>query len=420
MGLPMISVRGVCKRYTLGTIGIGSLRDELKRMLRRSGSRESYSKEFWALEDITFDVAAGEVLGVIGRNGAGKSTLLKILSRITEPSYGEVSLRGRVGSLLEVGAGFHPELSGRDNIYLNGAILGMSRAEITRKFDEIVAFSEVERFIDTPVKRYSSGMYVRLAFAVAAHLEPEILIIDEVLAVGDQQFQKKCLGKMQEVSSREGRTVLVVSHTMSVILQLAHRCVVLEAGKVSYHGDPEKAVEVYLNGSGVGTSVYFDVENAKRKICGNLTAQIISLRFPRALPIFEAHEDFSYVVKIRAAKRVVGARVSMTVFAYDGTSVGSCFSDDSIDLAVGDEAEVAVTLLNPKLAPGAYFCGVAIGKGSHKTGHVDYDVVLDTLNFEVCAAPGEDTAISHWCQQWGRIVFDELSVQKQSAEKQAV
>ena len=194
MSQPMISVRGVSKRYRLGTIGMTSLRDDLQRLWRSPAPNPLSHGEFWALKDVSFDVEPGEVVGLIGRNGAGKSTLLKILSRITEPSDGEIRLRGRVGSLLEVGAGFHPELSGRDNIYLNGAILGMSRAEITRKFDEIVAFADIEKFIDTPVKRYSSGMYVRLAFAVAAHLEPEILIIDEVLAVGDQQFQKKCLG----------------------------------------------------------------------------------------------------------------------------------------------------------------------------------------------------------------------------------
>src|SRR5579863_346859 len=187
-------------------------------------------EEFWALKDVSFDVKAGEVLGIIGRNGAGKSTLLKILSRITEPTKGRVSIRGRVASLLEVGTGFHPELTGRENIFLNGAILGMSRAEIKRKFDEIVAFAEVEKFLDTPVKHYSSGMYVRLAFAVAAHLEPEILIVDEVLAVGDAEFQKKCLGKMQNVADG-GRTVLFVSHNMTAIQSLCDAAVVLEKGR---------------------------------------------------------------------------------------------------------------------------------------------------------------------------------------------
>src|SRR5215468_3971739 len=203
-------------------------------------------EEFWALRDVNFEVKSGEVLGIIGRNGAGKSTLLKILSRITEPDRGRAILRGRVASLLEVGTGFHPELTGRENIYLNGAILGMTRAEIARKFDEIVAFAEVERFFDTPVKRYSSGMYVRLAFSVAAHLEPEILVVDEVLAVGDAEFQKKCLGKMGEVAEG-GRTVLFVSHNMSAVSHLCTRCVLLQDGHVGADGDVGSVIAKYMH-----------------------------------------------------------------------------------------------------------------------------------------------------------------------------
>jgi lipopolysaccharide transport system ATP-binding protein len=205
------------------------------------------SEEFWALKDVSFDVQEGEVLGIIGRNGAGKSTLLKILSRITEPTAGRVTLRGRVASLLEVGTGFHPELTGRENIFLNGAILGMTRAEIRKKFDEIVAFAEVERFLDTPVKHYSSGMYVRLAFAVAAHLEPEILVVDEVLAVGDAQFQKKCLGKMQDVSSKEGRTVLFVSHNMVAVRSLCSRAILLRTGQKIADAPVNDVLNVYQN-----------------------------------------------------------------------------------------------------------------------------------------------------------------------------
>jgi lipopolysaccharide transport system ATP-binding protein len=203
---------------------------------------------FWALKDVSFEVKRGEVMGVIGQNGAGKSTLFKVLSRITEPTEGYADIDGRVGSLLEIGTGFHSELTGRENVYLNGAILGMRRTEIERKFDEIVAFSEIERFIDTPVKRYSSGMYLRLAFAVAAHLEPEILIVDEVLAVGDAAFQQKCLGKMSEVAS-EGRTVLFVSHNMSAVIRLCHTGLLLQAGKVVTMGDAQSVVQRYLNES---------------------------------------------------------------------------------------------------------------------------------------------------------------------------
>jgi lipopolysaccharide transport system ATP-binding protein len=203
-------------------------------------------EQLWALKDIGFEVRQGEVVGIIGRNGAGKSTLLKILSRITKPTTGRVRLRGRVGSLLEVGTGFHPELTGRENIFLNGAILGMTRKEIIRKFDEIVAFAEVERFLDTPVKRYSSGMYVRLAFAVAAHLEPEILIVDEVLAVGDSEFQKKCLGKMDDVSRREGRTVLFVSHNMGVMASLCPHAIWLDKGMIVRAGNARQVIRDYL------------------------------------------------------------------------------------------------------------------------------------------------------------------------------
>lgn len=251
-----ISVRGLGKRYRLGEgarAPYRTFRESLTgaamapfRRFRRSAATPG-PRDVWALKDVNFDVQPGEVIGVVGRNGAGKSTLLKALSRIIAPTEGEITLRGRVGSLLEVGTGFHPELTGRENIYLNGAILGMKRTEIQRKFDDIVAFSEVEQFLDTPVKRYSSGMYMKLAFAVASHLEPEILLVDEVLAVGDAQFQKKCLGKMGEVS-RQGRTVLFVSHNMTAVKTLCTRGVLIEAGRVAVEGDVHAVVDRYLWG----------------------------------------------------------------------------------------------------------------------------------------------------------------------------
>ena len=227
----------------------GQLRKAQRQALQEHGASE---EEFWALRDVNFEIRRGERVGIIGRNGAGKSTLLKILSRITEPTTGRVEIRGRVASLLEVGTGFHPELTGRENIYLNGAILGMTRREIRSKFDEIVDFAEVEKFLDTPVKRYSSGMYVRLAFAVAAHLEPEILVVDEVLAVGDASFQKKCLGKMEDVAEREGRTILFVSHQISTIQKLCNTGIVLRRGQAYFSGLVDKAVEAYLNFSTTG------------------------------------------------------------------------------------------------------------------------------------------------------------------------
>jgi lipopolysaccharide transport system ATP-binding protein len=230
---------------------------------RRGGAPAPAWEEFWALRDVGFEVHPGEVVGVVGRNGAGKSTLLKILSRITKPTTGRVEINGRVGSLLEVGTGFHPELSGRENIYLNGSILGMSRSEIDQKFDEIVAFAEVEKFLDTPVKRYSSGMYVRLAFAVAAHLEPEILIVDEVLAVGDAAFQKKCMGKIGQVS-RSGRTVMLVSHNMAAVTNLCSKAVLLESGRVTAVGTADEVVPRYLAVSRAGSAADADLSNRPR------------------------------------------------------------------------------------------------------------------------------------------------------------
>jgi lipopolysaccharide transport system ATP-binding protein len=264
MSSPIISVEGLGKAYFLGRqldrnttfreaiSGFG--RNLVHNLRNRTGDAAKSDDAFWALKDATFEVNQGEVVGLVGRNGAGKSTLLKLLARITEPSRGRAVLKGRVASLLEVGTGFHPELTGRENIYLNGAILGMRRAEIQRKFDEIVDFSECEQFLDTPVKRYSSGMYVRLAFAVAAHLEPEILIVDEVLAVGDANFQKKCLGKMNQVA-RGGRTILFVSHNMDAVLQLCTHTVHVKSGIVSERLDPEEGVKQYLALSNEGADL---------------------------------------------------------------------------------------------------------------------------------------------------------------------
>jgi lipopolysaccharide transport system ATP-binding protein len=253
MSSPIISVRGVGKEYRLGaTIQHDSLRDHLThgvKSLFGFGPKKAEPKEensFWALKDVSFDLNAGEAIGIIGRNGAGKSTMLKVLSQITEPTEGEIRVRGRLASLLEVGTGFHPELSGRENIYLNGVILGMTKGEIKKKFDEIVAFAEVEKFLDTPVKRYSSGMYVRLAFAVAAHLEPEILVVDEVLAVGDAAFQSKCLGKMEEVAGQGGRTVIFVSHNMAAVQALCGRIIHMKNGRKVGDGDVQEMVNDYL------------------------------------------------------------------------------------------------------------------------------------------------------------------------------
>jgi homopolymeric O-antigen transport system ATP-binding protein len=269
---PILEVRSLSKRYVLGRTAPRneSMRELIVRYMRKPidvlrGTGGHQETEFWALRNVSFDVNPGDVLGVIGRNGAGKSTLLKIMSRITDPTEGSITVRGRLSSLLEVGTGFHPELTGRENIYLNGAILGMTKAEISAKFDEIVAFSEIEKFLDTPVKRYSSGMFVRLAFSVAAHLNPEILVVDEVLAVGDMAFQKKCLGKMSEVS-QGGRTVLFVSHNMAVVQNLCSNVIVLSEGTLVFRGTAKDAIEFYMRSvRGAGSQGHIlDISKAPR------------------------------------------------------------------------------------------------------------------------------------------------------------
>jgi lipopolysaccharide transport system ATP-binding protein len=281
-----ISVEGLSKRYRLGTFtgsGYGRLTESLSdaalapfRRLRGAIAEAPDERTIWALKEVAFEVAEGDVVGIVGRNGAGKTTLLKVLSRITAPTTGQATLRGRVGSLLEVGTGFHPELTGRENVYLNGAILGMGRSEVRRKFDDIVAFAEVERFLDTPVKRYSSGMAVRLAFAVAAHLEPEILIVDEVLAVGDAAFQRKCLGKMESVG-REGRTVLFVSHNMAAVSHLCDWAVQLDAGRVIRSGSTDEVVRAYLD-EAAGAGRLALEERPDRKGSGQLRVRAVTLR----------------------------------------------------------------------------------------------------------------------------------------------
>lgn len=286
MGPPIISVRNLGKSFKLGAaLQHDTLRDHLTHAAQAAGrlfrpaSKPSAAapaaKEFWALREVSFDVQPGEVLGIIGRNGAGKSTLLKLLSQITEPSEGEIRIRGKLASLLEVGTGFHPELSGRENIFMNGAILGMSTAEIRSRFDEIVAFAEVEQFLDTPVKRYSSGMYVRLAFAVAAHLETEILIVDEVLAVGDAAFQAKCMAKMGSVARQGGRTVLFVSHNMQAVRSLCSSALMIDHGRLALRADTQTVVNAYLSGAGDSTT---DVSWPADSAPGNHEIKLLGVR----------------------------------------------------------------------------------------------------------------------------------------------
>jgi lipopolysaccharide transport system ATP-binding protein len=338
----VIRVENLGKKYIIGHQNgqrYTALRDvivngtkSLGQQLLKPFGKKSFAptvEEFWALKDVSFEVKQGDRIGIIGRNGAGKSTLLKILSRITEPTSGRIGIKGRVASLLEVGTGFHPELTGRENIYLNGAILGMSRIEIKKKFDEIVAFAEVEKFLDTPVKHYSSGMYVRLAFAVAAHLEPEILIVDEVLAVGDAQFQKKCLGKMEDVAEKEGRTVLFVSHNMMTVQVLCHKAILLEQGKVKLTGSPKTAIAHYLNS---------DFENLAQRVwtnplqapgCQSLRLHKVSLynRHEVTTPDIKIEEPFRIEIEYWVLQPGIKAGATVLIWNPEGTLILSSLSN---------------------------------------------------------------------------------------------
>jgi lipopolysaccharide transport system ATP-binding protein len=329
----IIRAVGVGKQYRIGSQSaaystlresvVSAARAPLTALRRKARNRE---ETFWALRDITLDVGLGEVVGIIGRNGAGKSTLLKILSRITEPTTGRIELFGRVGSLLEVGTGFHPELTGRENIYLNGSILGMSRAEINSKFDEIVAFAEIEKFLDTPVKRYSSGMYVRLAFAVAAHLEPEILVVDEVLAVGDYAFQQKCLNKMQDVSTH-GRTVLFVSHNMGAISRLCQSCVLLDQGRIVEHGPTANVVQTYMTSGLLESPEVRQPSDSQKDI--NLNHAAVLGSDDRVRSDIGYHEGFRVLLEYEVNKPLTGTSVGIAIFLIDGTCAFSTADFDS-------------------------------------------------------------------------------------------
>lgn len=357
----------------------------LGRVLRPS-SAPSQRTLFWALQDVSFQVQQGEAIGIIGSNGAGKSTLLKILSRITDPSAGRVEVYGRVGSLLEVGTGFHPELTGRENVYLNGAILGMRRSEIARKFDEIVAFAEVEKFIDTAVKHYSSGMYLRLAFAVAAHLEPEILVVDEVLAVGDSHFQKKCMNKMSDVA-HEGRTILFVSHNMQAITSLCSSAIVLNAGQLVFQGTAQEAVALYLQQSQDASQLYTDLRTARRKSNPKAIFESIQItsgqgesRFPKT------GEDVQIAVQIRCFEPIRDASVCVVIWDSAGGRVidaNTRMAGQDVTLSQGDVGIWTFCLRDVLLRPAFYRIEAYIG--DVYLGGIDY--LPNALTFEVQMNP---------------------------------
>src|SRR5262245_41015355 len=404
---PIIEVENLSKRYLVGHQADTSshyiaLRDVIARGFRefvrktadmvhgRQIIQGDEIEEFWALKDLSFEVKQGEVLGIIGRNGAGKSTLLKILSRITDPTEGRVVLRGRGASLLQVGTGFHPELTGRENVHLNGAVLGMSQREIKRKFDEIVAFAEVEQFLDTPVKRYSSGMYVRLAFAVAAHLEPEIMFVDEVLAVGDYNFQRKCLGKMQEMTGIAGRTVLFVSHNMNAVTSLCARCILLVDGKIKTAGRPDEVVEAYLDTGAANEEIRLQwarsMPSGKRAFIEHIALNANGNKSG----YFDFKEPLSLTIQYLLVADRYGARCAIEVCNSDAVIFRSFDTDKNSSLLGQRKSGLYAAIVNlPKelLKPGRYFINVdlAIPQGA-RIDRIDQAVRFEIVLKDVYAA----------------------------------
>lgn len=412
---PIIKVQDISKRYQLGLTHAGSIRELVNGAVGKVFGRGVSSgphpvagasngeDHIWALRDVSFEVNPGEAIGIIGRNGAGKSTLLKVLSRITRPTHGRIELHGRVASLLEVGTGFHPELTGRENVYMNGTILGMTKKEIRREFDSIVEFAEVEKFIDTPVKRYSSGMTVRLGFAVAAHLNPEILIVDEVLAVGDVEFQKRCLGKMDDIA-KSGRTVLFVSHNMASIRQLTSKAVLIEDGRMAFHGETERAVEQYLGYSRDRSSDPNAIAVMKRPSwAGNESVRFVYAEVEQSY--LTARESINFDLAIESS-RATEFHIGATLYSSDGAPIAAGFTEKLSSTASTVPQFMKFRIDNPGLAPGHYWFTLGVLKGTKEL----LDVVEEVLHFEV-----SDTAIvfpgfKQWSRNFGSIQLPIVTV----------
>lgn len=419
-----IEFNNVSKQYRLGLVSTKTLSHDLHRWWTVSvrGKEDPYlkigsindrsqkadSEYVWALKDIDFKVEQGDVVGIIGKNGAGKSTLLKLLSKVTGPTTGTIKARGRIGSLLEVGTGFHGEMTGRENIYLNGAILGMTKAEINRKIDEIVDFSGCERYIDTPVKRYSSGMTVRLGFAVAAFLEPEILVVDEVLAVGDAEFQKKAIGKMQEVSTGEGRTVLFVSHNMASIRQLCKNGILLKNGFVDYMGTANDTVARYLSDFESEMCYQADITMEHRRFANtSREIELISASMHNDGDDYATDEPLDFYVKMYKHKNTVQNATLEVMFNNSMRERLGSFISGPIDLRnVNGEFIVHVRIENHNFAKGSYSVSFQIGQKDIHLGLKDYDIVHNVLFFTVTYSDKEKkNPIVLWRRGWGSTVF---------------
>ena len=415
-----IEFNNISKQYRLGLVSTRTLSHDLNRWwaMNIRGKEDPYlkigsvndrasaadSEYVWALKNIDFKVEQGDVVGIIGKNGAGKSTLLKLLSKITSPTTGTIKARGRIGALLEVGTGFHQEMTGRENIYLNGAIMGMNKQEITRKLDEIVDFSGCERYIDTPVKRYSSGMTVRLGFAVAAFMEPEILVVDEVLAVGDAEFQKKAIGKMQDVSKGDGRTVLFVSHNMAAIRNLCKSGVLLENGKVRKTGTIDDVVGQYVvaNMAEIGDIPF--VSEFHRVGVQTKEIEILSIQRLSAYKI-DSHDDIVFLARVRRNSNIQKFQFTTLIdnVANGGTRVGLAYSDEMLWPAGKDEAEFEIRIPEHHLTRGKYILDVWACSGDVTSSYKYYDAVYDTITFEVDRI--NNLQINEWHSYWGENLY---------------
>ena len=418
----VIKIENLKKRYKLGSIGGGTLSADLQSWWAKKtgkddpnlkiGEKRESGTEFWALNGVNLEVKAGETLGIIGSNGAGKSTLLKILSRVTAPTEGEVKIKGRISSMLEVGTGFHGELTGRENIYLNGAILGMNRSEVDKKMEDIIEFSECRKFIDTPVKRYSSGMYVKLAFSVAAHLDSEILVMDEVLAVGDMKFQEKCLGKMGDVADTEGRTVLYVSHNMNTIQQLCSRCVVLDKGRIIYDGNVEEAIRIYM-GTVKESPLKLNLEDFPRA-----EEHKSHVAFMKKLEVLDAdssvfvqNSKMRFKLTLTANQQDLHMYIRAIIHYADGTPVTMITSKEAFEAKCGEDREVTFSLDTQYIVPGKYTLSLILYEVNQFGTFRNCDGVKDAYCFEIKA--GEDFAHKmEWSHRyWGHVALGEIKIE---------
>ncbi len=414
-----IKLSGVKKMYKLGQIGGGTLTADLQSWWARIRGKEDpnttigtdkrlVGQTFMALNGIDLTVYKGEALGIIGGNGAGKSTMLKLLSRVTAPTDGEIDIYGRIASMLEVGTGFNGDMTGRENVYMNGAILGMTKAEIDAKMDDIIEFSEVGDFIDTPVKRYSSGMYVKLAFSVAAHLDSEIMIMDEVLAVGDMAFQKKCLDKMRDAAKKEGRTVLYVSHNMNTIRQLCDRCVVLDKGKVVFEGGVEEAIGVYMCHSSKSDN-YVNLSQLKRN--PNLT---FGIHFEAVESLNESGwsiitgEKLKYQIHLKADKKLSGVSYRHGLYTVTGDIITLMIAPRIIDCEAGQELTIPLEADVSALVPGQYYLTVVLYRSNEYGGYYFYDQVENAVTFDVNTMLGFNDNMPWDHRGWGNVKFPDI------------